>query len=159
MAAASVVDAEHAGPRAGKPLFRLRTAGQPAPRVLIGFELPDSLPWPPPALAPLADEVHTIRGSMSERLGLLTALAAAPGVHAMVVCSASASPDRGTERFLRQVCAEVVGCALLPLGSADAGADNKPQRWADWLSATDLQAVRFCATEQDAQQWMEQQRG
>ena len=159
MASAAVVDAEHAGPRDQAPLFRPRVSGQAAPVVLIGFELPDGLPWPPQALSPLADQVHTISGTMSERLGLLTALAALPGARTLVVCSAAASPDRGAERFLRQVCSEAVDCALLPLGDASATDTNKPQRWADWLSASDLQAVSFCATASEAQQWMEQRRG
>ncbi|QHE85723.1 DUF2868 domain-containing protein [Hydrogenophaga sp. BPS33] len=160
MAKASVVDAEHAPPSDHAPLFHPRTPGQTPPTVLIGFELPDNLPWPPQALAERADHVHTIRGSMGERLGLLTALAAAPGMRALVVCSAAASPDRGTARFLRQVCAEAVDCALLPLGIETVGTmDNKPQRWAHWLADSDLQAVAFCASPGDARQWMEQHRG
>ena len=159
MAAASVVDAEHAAPHQKTPLFRPHTPGRASPVVLIGFELPDSLRWPPDGLSALADQVHTIRGTMAERLSLLTALAAAPGVRALVVCSAAASPDRGAGRFLRQVCAESVGCALLPLGSEGNSAADKPQRWADWLAASDLQAVTFCATATDARQWMEHHRG
>ncbi len=159
MATASVVDAEHAAPSDNTPLFRPRTPGLTAPTVLIGFELPDSLRWPPDALSERADQVHTIQGTMTERLSLLAALAAAPGVRALVVCSAAASPDRGAERFLRQVCAEAVECALLPLGSEAASGADKPQRWADWLATSDLQAVTFCATATDARQWMEQHRG
>jgi hypothetical protein len=159
MASAKVVDEEHAVARTDARLFRERAPGQAARIVLIGFELPDSLPWPPPELAAAADQVHTISGTMGERLNLLTALAAAPGVEALVVCSAASSPDRGAERFLRQVCAEAASCALLPLGSDEAGAGNKPQRWADWLGAADLKPVVFCATSGDALQWMEQLRG
>ncbi len=159
MASASVVDAEHAAPGEHTPVFRPRTPGQAAPTVLIGFELPDNLRWPPEALSAQADHVHTIRGTMTERLGLLTALAAAPGVRALVVCSAAASPDRGTARFLRQVCAEAVDCALLPLGNDPASAADRPQRWADWLIASDLQAITFCASASDALQWMEAHRG
>jgi hypothetical protein len=159
MVAATVVDAEHAPPPSDSQLFRDRAPGQVPRVVLIGFELPDGLPWPTPDLATVADQVHTISGTMSERLSLLTTLAAAPGVDALIVCSAASSPDRGAERFLRQVCAEATGCALLPLGGDGAGANNKPQRWADWLAATDLQAVTFCATVSDALQWMEQRRG
>jgi hypothetical protein len=159
MASAAVVDAEHAEPRPSAPLFRPRVSGQAAPVVLIGFELPEDLPWPPHALASLADQVHTITGTMSERLGLLTALAASPGARTLIACSAAASPDRGAERFLRQVCSEAVDCALLPLRNESATGANKPQRWADWLASSDLQAVSFCATANDARQWMEQRRG
>lgn len=159
MAAAKVVDAEHAMPRPSVQQFHERAPGQAARVVLIGFELPDGLGWPVEALAARADQVHTLAGTMTERLQLLTALAAAPGMDALVVCSAAASPDRGVERFLRQVCAEAASCALLPLDSGSAGADNKPQRWADWLEATDLRQVAFCAGLSEAQQWMEKQRG
>lgn len=159
MAKAAVVDAEHAVPEEHTPRFRPHTPGQAPPTVLIGFELPDNLPWPPDTLSSRADQVHTIRGTMSERLGLLTALAAAPGARALVVCSAAASPDRGTARFLRQICAEAVACALLPLGNEATRAADRPQRWADWLIASDLQAVTFCASASDALQWMEQHHG
>jgi hypothetical protein len=159
MATATVVDAEHAAPRVNGQLFRERVPGEAAPRVLVGFELPDGLSWPPAELAALADQVHRISGTMGERLTLLTALAAAPGVDALVICSAAASPDRGAERFLRQVCAEAASCALLPLGSDPEDTSNKPQRWADWLTASGLKGVAFCASAADARQWLEQRHG
>lgn len=159
MAPAQVVDAEHAPPREQAPRLRSRVAGQPVPCLLIGFELPDNLPWPPQSLAAQADEVHNIRGSMTERLTLIAALAASPGVHVLVVCSAAASPDRGAGRFLRQLCGEAVSCALLPIAQDAPGADNRPRRWADWLTGSDLQAVAFCADLHEAQRWMEQHRG
>jgi hypothetical protein len=86
-------------------------------------------------------------------------LAAEPGADALVLCSATASPDRGAERFLRQVCEHSASCALLPLAIDAASADNKPRRWADWLAASDLGAVTFCSTVDDARQWMETRRG
>ncbi len=159
MAAALVVDAEHEAPREETPIFRTPMAGMAAPVVLIGFELPDGLGWPPQALSGRADQVHTILGSMPERLSLLSTLAASPGVRALVVCSAAASPDRGTERFLRQICAEAVDCALLPLGGGSGFAADKPERWSGWLAASDLKALTFCATVADAQQWMGPRRG
>jgi hypothetical protein len=154
MAPATVVDAERAAPREPGRLLRAPVPGQSVPRVLIAFELPAELAWPPAALAALADQSHAISGTMSERLQLLTALASAPPARALIVCSAAASPDRGAERFLRQVCAEVAACALLPLASKDA-AHDKPERWANWLAATDLQAVSFCASPEAAEQWLE----
>lgn len=159
MAPATVVDAEHPLPRPASQRFRARVPGQAARRVLIGFELPDELSAPPAALLALADQTHSIRGSMAERLALLGALAAEPGADALLLCSAAASPDRGAERFLRQVCEHSASCALLPLGLAAAGVDNKPQRWADWLAASELTAVTFCASVDDARRWMETHRG
>ena len=159
MAPATVVDAEHPVPRPEGQGVRARAPGQAARTVLIGFELPDELGGLPADLLPLAHRSHTIRGSMTERLALLGALAAEPGADALVLCSAVASPDRGTERFLRQVCEQTASCALLPLAIDAADADNKPWRWAEWLSARALTAVTFCATLEDARHWLEAQRG
>jgi uncharacterized membrane protein len=158
MAPATVVDAEHAVPREPGRLFRSPVAGQPVPRVLIGFELPAEIAVPPAALAALAAQTHAITGTMTERLQLLTALASTPPAKAVILCSAAASPDRGAERFLRQVCAEVAACALVPLPSPDPASD-KPDRWAAWLAATDLKAVVFCPTIGDAQAWLEAEHG
>jgi len=158
MTPATVVDEEHAAPREPGRLFRAPVPGQTVPSVLIGFELPSELDWPPAALAAAADQTHAISGTMTERLQLLTALASAPPAKALILCSAAASPDRGAERFLRQVCAEVASCALLPVASKDPQHD-KPARWADWLAATDLKAVALCSTTQDAQQWLKADHG
>lgn len=159
MTPAPVVDAEHAAPRPASPSFHARAPGQGAHTVLITFELPDEFAGPPPELLALADQAHTVRGSMGERLALLGALTAAPGADALVLCSAAASPDRGAERFLRQIAEQTARCALLPLSLEAAGSDNKPQRWADWLSASELSAVTFCATEAQAKRWLETHRG
>ena len=115
-------------------------------------------PATPAPLAALAAQTHAITGTMTERLQLLTALASTPPAKAVILCSAAASPDRGAERFLRQVCAEVAACALVPLPSPDPASD-KPERWAAWLAATDVKAVVFCPTTEDAQAWLEAEHG
>ena len=158
MAPATVVDEEHAAPREPGRLFRSPVPDQPVPRVLIGFELPAEIAWPPADFAARAEHTYVITGTMAERLQLLTALASAPPARALIVCSAAASPDRGAERFLRQVCAEVASCALWPMASQDASQD-KPERWTDWLAATDLQAVSCCATPEEARKWLEAPHG
>jgi hypothetical protein len=153
-----VVDAEHPPPRAaGLQAFRPRAPGETVGRVLIGFELPPEMSWPPAALAAQAEAAHTVAGSMPERLQLLTTLATAPAVDALFVCAAAASPDRGAERFLRQLCTHTHRCALLPLGSGRGGEfaeGDKPERWSDWLSANELSAVHFCAMPADAARWL-----
>ena len=103
------------------------------------------------------DAVHTVAGTMPERLHLLTTLASAPAVDAVFVCAAAASPDRGAERFLRQLCSHTHRCALLPLGRGPDGAwieGDKPGRWSDWLKASELSAVHVCATPAEAAQWL-----
>lgn len=159
MEPAPVVDSEHAQARPPSQGFRARAPGQAARTVLIAYELPDELGGPPAELQALVDQTHTIRGSMSERLALLGALAAEPGADALVLCSAVASPDRGAERFLRQIGEQTASCALLPLSLDAAGSDNKPQRWADWLAASELTGITFCVTVADARHWMETHRG
>ncbi len=163
----TVVDAEHAvaAPQ-GPAAHRRRAPGEAAARALIGFELPDgpaAPAWPPPALAARADAVHTLAGSMAERLDLLTRLAGAPPADAVFACAAAASPDRGAERFLRQLAAQTQRCTLWPMGSGPggepAGAD-KPQRWAEWLRTSGLAPlVDFCATPAEALRWLERELG
>lgn len=153
-----VVDAERASLRAtGPQAFRLRAPGEKVSRVLIGYELPPELTWPPAALSQHAEDEHALAGSMAERLQLLTTLAAAPAVDALFACAAAASPDRGAERFLRQLCSHTHRCALLPLGSGPDGAwseGDKPGRWSDWLGLNGLSDVQFCATPADAAHWL-----
>lgn len=153
-----VVDAEQAPPRvAGPQKFRLRSPGEATGSVLIGYELPPEMVWPPEELVQHADNAHAVAGSMPERLQLLTALASAPAVDALFVCAAAASPDRGAERFLRQLCTHTHRCALLPLGSGLGGALNeadKPGRWSEWLKASELSAVHFCANAAEAAKWL-----
>ncbi|HEX5738725.1 MAG TPA: DUF2868 domain-containing protein [Hydrogenophaga sp.] len=153
-----VVDAEHPPLLPQDPqAFRSRAPGEAVGSALIGFELPPESVWPPTALAAQSEAVHTVAGSMPERLQLLTTLATAPAVDAIFVCAAAASPDRGAERFLRQLCTHTHRCALLPLGSGPGGEcteGDKPGRWSDWLSASGLSAVHFCATPADASHWL-----
>ena len=61
--------------------------------------------------------------------------------------------------FLRQIAEQTAGCALLPLVLDAVGTYNKPQRWADWLSASGLPTITFCATLEDARHWLETHRG
>jgi hypothetical protein len=153
-----VVDAEHAPPRAAGPLaFRLRAPGEAVGRVLIGYELPPELAWPPAALAQFAKDAHALAGSMPERLQLLTALASSPAIDVLFVCAAAASPDRGAERFLRQLCTHAHRCALYPLGGGPEGAwtqDDKPERWSEWLDTIELSGVHFCTAPADAANWL-----
>jgi len=153
-----VVDAEHTPPLVDRPqVFRPRGPGEAEGRVLIGFELSADMVWPPAALAFQMDAVHVVAGTMQERLHLLTTLASAPPVDAVFVCAAAASPDRGAERFLRQLCSHTHRCALLPLGGGPEGAlaeRDKPGRWADWLNASGLSTVHFCATTAEASSWL-----
>jgi len=106
---------------------------------VIGFELPPDTPWPPAALpAELATHAQRIDGSAPARRALLDQLAQARPRTVLVVCHAASSPDRGTERFLREVLMHCGECRLWLTGAPDAGAT---QRWLDWLRDTGLERI------------------
>jgi hypothetical protein len=120
-------------------------ATQPAPHPLapgettdmlmaIGFELPDELPWPPAAL----DSAQTMRvdGSAAARRAALDALTRLRPRRVLVGCHAASSPDRGVERFLREVLPLSGECRLWLAGAAMDG--DAPRRWHDWLTGTGL---------------------
>jgi len=95
----------------------------------IGFELPDELPWPTDPGLPAA-QVLRIDGSAAARRELLDTLARIRPREVRVACRAASSPDRGTERFLREVMSLSGRCSLQLLGGAD---DPGRQRWQAWL--------------------------
>ncbi|MBN8758660.1 MULTISPECIES: DUF2868 domain-containing protein [Variovorax] len=138
LAPAAIVDADPGRSRTGAP------AGLPASQqhdglFVIGFELPPDMPWPPAGL-PLdaATRVERIDGSAPARRTLLDQLASAHPRTVLLACHAASSPDRGTERFLREVLAHCGECRLWLAGAPDATAI---QRWLDWLRDSGLESV------------------
>lgn len=118
---------------------------------VIGFELPADLTWPPAGLP--AAQVQRIDGSAPARRALLDQLALARPRAVLLVCHAASSPDRGTERFLREVLAHCGECRLWPAHAAEDAADaGLAQRWADWLQQTGLQRVAATRRLEDALQ-------
>ncbi|CAN7380708.1 DUF2868 domain-containing protein [Variovorax sp. LjRoot84] len=114
-------------------------AGETADTLMaIGFELPDELPWPPAALAAAGAQVLRIDGSASARRELLDTLARLRPRRVLVGCNAASSPDRGTERFLREVASLSSECRLWLLGG-DAQATR--QRWHAWLADAGLEGI------------------
>lgn len=137
-----VIDADPGRPSHGAPV------GLPADRTqdalwLIGFELPDDLPWPPADLQSAAAQTLRVDGSASQRSHALDALAKARPARVVLACHAAASPDRGTERFVREVQSHCGECRLWLLGTEAA-----PGRWQRWLADAGLDALR--ATDQAA---------
>lgn len=132
MEASTVVDAE----QAHEPAPGIRRAAPPQGEhvslAVIGFELPDEYPWPPDLLAESAHLIERISGTSQERRTLLDRLAQARPHKILLVCNSVSSPDRGTERFMREACAHGTQCALLLAPSSDEGSGN-PQRWQSWL--------------------------
>lgn len=148
-----VVDAEHAAPHAPAPRRRALKAGEQAERVLIGFELPAETAWPPQDLAPLVQQLHFVSGSMEDRSLVMARLAQAPAFNALVICNGASSPDRGTERFLRQLVGEAHACALLLSTPTDGHLPN-PERWSKWLDGTGLPDVPCFQQSEDARRWL-----
>ena len=80
-----------------------------------------------------------IDGSASARRELLDTLARLRPRRVLVGCNAASSPDRGTERFLREVISLSGECRLWLLGAATAEASR--QRWHAWLADAGLQGI------------------
>ena len=121
---------------------------------VVGFELPPDAPWPPEGLhADAATEMQRIDGSAPARRALLDRLAHARPRAVLLICHAASSPDRGTERFLRDLLAHCGECRLwltdAARDTADAGA---PQRWIEWLQGTGLPRVTAVRKREDALQ-------
>jgi len=138
MAPAAIVDADPGRTRGALP------TGLPASELhdalfVVGFELPPDMPWPPTALpAGIATQVQRIDGSAPARRALLDQLAHVHPRTVLLVCHAASSPDRGTERFLRELLAHCGECRIWLADAPHAGAT---QRWLDWLRDTGLERV------------------
>lgn len=138
LAPAQVVDADAGRAHDAAPLGLPATQLQDI-RIVIGFELPPDAPWPPPGLALEGAELLRIDGSAPSRRAALDRLAQARPRTVVLACHAASSPDRGTERFLREVLALCGECRLW-LG------DGPAARWSDWLRDTGLQRVEIAAS-------------
>ncbi|WP_019652068.1 DUF2868 domain-containing protein [Variovorax atrisoli] len=138
MAPAAIVDADPGRLRSATP------SGLPASELhdalfVLGFELPPDMPWPPAALpAAIAAQAQRIDGSAPARRAVLDQLARIHPRTVLMVCHAASSPDRGTERFLRELLAH---CGECRLWLADSPGADATQRWLDWLRDTGLERV------------------
>ncbi|RYF78321.1 MAG: DUF2868 domain-containing protein [Comamonadaceae bacterium] len=131
---------------------------------VLGFELPPEQPWPPAPLPSPLLLAARIAGSAAERHQVLAQLAELRPRALVLAVSASASPDRGTERFLREllpVCGECRLWLSTPpppaqardvdaagaAGAAEDAADAAPAlavgaaRWQRWLAGLGLSDV------------------
>lgn len=139
LAPRSIVDADHgAPPRSAASGLALDSTTDEL--LAVGFELPDETPWPPEALQGTGARMLRIDGSAGARRDLLDTLAHEHPRRVLIVCRAASSPDRGTERFVREVIALCGECRLWLHG---AGADAAAlARWQAWLADTGLGLLR-----------------
>lgn len=129
-----VLDAEQPW-RAGHPAVAAGRSGTARGVVLLGFELPPEIAWPPPVLANLATSVLQVPGSATERATALAGLRDAGPAALVLAVHAAASPDRGTARFLRDAGALAGRAAVLLLSADGAITPAAARRWGDWLQA------------------------
>jgi hypothetical protein len=106
----------------------------------VGFELPDELPWPPAALEMRGAQAMRIDGSATARRELFDTLARLHPRRVLIGCHAASSPDRGTERFLREVMSLSGECRLWVFGVATD--DSARQRWHAWLADAGLDRLQ-----------------
>ena len=133
-----IVDADPGSPARGAvPSLASGTGDE---RLAIGFELPDEWPWPPPGLATGNLRALRVDGSAASLRALLDTLAQTRPLRVWIGCRAASSPDRGTERFLREVMAASGDCRLLLVG-ADAADDSDRRRWQAWLADAGLERL------------------
>jgi hypothetical protein len=151
METSTVVDRE----QPAEPAISMERApalgGAHAGLAVIGFELPTEYPWPPRQLAESAQLAERISGTSQERRAILDNLAQARPHKILLVCNPASSPDRGTERFMREACAYGKQCALL---LAPSGSDpGSPERWQTWLSDADMRDIQSFTDFNTATAW------
>ncbi|SIR31444.1 Protein of unknown function [Pseudacidovorax sp. RU35E] len=137
LAPARVVDAEHAQGQAGS-LPQPASDAHGAP-VLLAFELPPERPWPPVDV-PAGIRTWACDGSAAGRDAAVRQVAAWRPGRLVVACQAAASPDRGTERLLRELL-PLAGALHLGLVDADQASDAERARWPRWLQDAGLAAT------------------
>ena len=158
MEGSTVVDEEQPAHPAMRIVQPLPLPGAHTSLAVIGFELPAEYPWPPNPLAESAHLNERIAGASQERRAVLDKLAQTRPYKILLVCNPASSPDRGTERFLREACAYGTHCALLlaaPSGNEDneGGESSNPQRWQSWLQHIGMTDTQSFTDLDNATEW------
>ena len=151
MAPSKVVDADAAIPETD---FVAPADGTARPHgdawIVAGFELPPGHPWPPAGLtetarqhAPSAEIVSMdIDGGARSRRDLLDTAARLRPARLLLACRAAASPDRGTERLLRELLGHCGNCTLWLVADENATDDGASRaRWKRWIADTGLERI------------------
>ena len=118
--------------------------------IVAAFELLPGHEWPPSQLPAAGEtmpggarlELLDIDGSAAGRRALLDAAARTRPRLLLLACRALSSPDRGTERLLRELASLSGVCRLWLVGDQDQPDDSGArERWRRWLSDTRLTEV------------------
>jgi hypothetical protein len=143
--ATRIVDADPGRAAAIPPLPGLRPQDASNAQVAIGFELAQEASWPPDSWPSEVAAWHC-NGSAASRKEVLGRLAQLRPNRVLLVCDEDASPDRGTERFVREVLARsgrVDLCLLQECAASVASPEPLKQRWQNWLADGGLPSVHL----------------
>ena len=151
LAPAVVMDAERPAPCSESAASAHAASAAPA---LIGFELPPELPWPPALPASPALRILNVDGSSAQRQAALAELAARPPAALLLACHASASPDRGAARFLREAARHAPRTALWLVPADEAAQAGHAARWQNWLRA-EKPGAALLASKASALAWLQ----
>lgn len=110
---------------------------------VAAFELAPGHPWPPTDLPAGATVLPAADGGARSRRELLDAVARLRPATLVLAVRAASSPDRGTERLLRELLAHSGAGRLWLVADASAPSDDAASRarWRRWLVDTGLDAV------------------
>ncbi len=149
LAPVAIVDAD---PGVTHPTAPPRATGTTDALVVAAYELPPDHPWPPDGL-PDTTTVLRVDGSAGDRRTLLDTAARLRPRALLLACRAAASPDRGTERLLRELLSHCGECRLwlVPEFDTPAPPDGAaPARWRRWLADCGLARITAHDTLADA---------
>jgi hypothetical protein len=136
LAPPAIVDADPGRERPGAPAG-LKPGEASDALLVVGFELPPEWPWPPAPLPAGAAPALRVDGSAAQRRELLDAVARLRPRLLVIACHATSSPDRGTERLLRELRGHCDECRLWLAGGDDAAR----RRWRRWLADAGLERI------------------
>lgn len=126
--------------------FELGDVGEGA--AVLGLDLPADWPWPPATVG--ARDLG--RGEQREqRAAALQALTDAPAAKLLVVVEAAQSPDRGSLRFLAELCPH---CRRLGVLLAGPDRDERRALWRQRLTAHGLAAADILDGDAAARDWL-----
>jgi len=145
-----VVDKEQVLPAQDKAAGDVR-AGFEDGGAVVGFELPPEAAWPPSPLPSNLALLERIAGTGAERHALLDRLCRLRPGSLLLVCHAASTPDRGTERFLREASVHAARAGLL---LAAASHELDVQRWRQWLAHVRLDGMALFTDDASAAGWL-----
>lgn len=155
MEASLIVDQEQRLPAADDAKRHMPAAGSNGGAV-VGFELPPEALWPPSPLPRGLALVERTAGASAERRMILDRLSAIRPRRLLLVCHAAATPDRGTERFIKDASRHARDTALLL--TSTTGESDVP-RWQLWMTRSGMESIVLFTGGAEAAGWMGDERG